>query len=261
MTDQKKDRSWTNKLAKPIRAVFGVFTFLLLVVALASKFKTVIIVPEISAYLLLISTLFGILVVLMPTNDNPTQRVRKRDYLFSVVLFVIAEMLLFLQFQPPGWELYIAMTFAGIIMLGLFSYHPDSGDQIEEKDFQLNVRSLLGLTLALIIAASALASLIGLLAFRVIFGGFILFFFSGYTWTYLLFNHGDIDAVERVLLLSIVFSMVIMPVSLFYLSRVGLPITLTRVLSVSLIACLLGLLVHKYKNVIARVWKGSKKAE
>lgn len=79
-------------------------------------------------------------------------------------------------------------------------------------------------------------------SFRVIFALFILLFLPGYVWTLLFWNDGEIDYLERAIL-SLIFSIIIVPLFIFLLNKIGVKIILGNIIWEILVVLIIPLVI------------------
>ena len=95
-------------------------------------------------------------------------------------------------------------------------------------------------------------------SFRVIFGSVYVLFLPGFAWTWMFWKAGTISNLERSIL-SLILSMIIVPLFVFLLSKIGARITLINivfeVLTIIVIAFVLRFFLDK-KTILTRAKQG-----
>ncbi|MFW5746867.1 MAG: DUF1616 domain-containing protein [Nanoarchaeota archaeon] len=87
---------------------------------------------------------------------------------------------------------------------------------------------------------------------RIVFGSVYVLFLPGFAWTYAFFS--DIDIIERVAL-SFALSIAIVPLTIFYLSLLGMPLRAWTVSLVVLLVIMAGVAVT-YRKSLCRLLPG-----
>lgn len=81
------------------------------------------------------------------------------------------------------------------------------------------------LLLAGISSGLSFTSLSVLQSFRIIFGSVFLLLLPGYVWSFVFWKRNEIDFIER-FALSLALSLALVPLVVYALNRIGIPITL-----------------------------------
>jgi len=242
----EKIKKCSGVVIAPINTVFrNLFVFYLIILVL-DQYENRITDPLLAPAIIL-----GTLAIILPqTKDAGTVKTKtKHDKTIIYGLLVVAELLIFIKIRNMGWISFIILFLAGIILLGLMLSEQDIDLQNpnDQNDIQLDKKTLLIVVTFLLSLSTLLFFKIGLSAFRVVFTGFYILFLGGYLWSYVFFRYTDINSVERVCI-SFLMSIIVLPLLVYYLKRIGLSINLLSVISVNFFFCLSGFLGYIFVN-------------
>ncbi len=243
-----------NFIRVAINKIFWIPFGLLLIAHIALQYENIYIKQEIQDFLLAASLILGILGILFQQDgqiENPPKWAT-HDYAFMLGFIVIFEMLIYYKLveKEIGNNTWLTMLIMGLLLIaliGLFWLSSEERTSPEDVDFPINRK------IALATLAVFLFFVIGYISdniiLRSLMAGIYILFLGGYFWTYVFFDYLDLNPLERIVL-GVLFSLIIVPMSLFYINRIGIPITVFSILSVNTILILLGFQLYKKKPAI-----------
>lgn len=88
-------------------------------------------------------------------------------------------------------------------------------------------------------------------SFRIVFGTVYLLFLPGFVWSWVFWKKSELDVIER-FILSLVLSIAIVPLIVFFLNKVGVKInslnSILEILAVIIIGIITYLIISKFRK-------------
>ena len=190
-------------------------------------------------YLLILVIGLGVVTVLIPYEKREERAMTRWDVALIIGLAVIGGVLIFIKTADLGWLRYVISALSALLigLLGFLVFEEDD-EEVSYPDF--SSRAILPAVFLVLFAAAVLYLFMGVSAFRIVLGSVYVLFVPGLVLSYVFFDMGEIDSLERIAL-SFALSIAVVPLLVFYLNLIGMRIS---ALSVSLVV--LGVVVISY---------------
>ncbi len=245
-------------MRKTLNILFQILLVIYLILLLVNEFVSISFNLN---YLLIPVIAFGVLTAIFPYKPKEEKKdLRKKlvEYtsgmILTFILGIVGAVLIFIKTRDLGWISYLISAISGIliILVGFLIYQEDEEDE-EELVIEENYMRYGKYTLFILLCISiALSFFIGWNAFRIVFGAVYVLFLPGFAMSFIFFDKGNIDLLERIAL-SFALSISVVPLVVFYLNLIGMKI---NALNVSLI--ILGIILISLVIIRKKWWKSKK---
>lgn len=206
-------------------------------------------------YLLVIVIIAGVLDVFSEHRARKQEKIKKRDYLFIILLGIAGFVIIKFKTQQLGWLSWLISIIAGIliILLSLLVLEEDEEEKEKAKETKEKKFSKLNIILSVLLTLSIVSLILNFFtqvsmldSLRIVFGSVYVLFLPGFIISFIFFpktkpfeekkaeeekkkkserKKGSIDWIERVAL-SFALSIAIVPLAVFYLNLVGVKINI-----------------------------------
>lgn len=248
-----------TNLRKALNIIFQILLVVYLVLLLVNEFVPVQFNLN---YLLIPVIAFGVLTALLPYEPKEEKKDPEKELveyksgiILAFILGIVGAILIFIKTRDLGWISYIISAISGIliILVGFLIYKEDEEEDEELVIAEDYVKYGKYALLVLLSISIALFFFIGWNSFRIVFGSLYVLFLPGFAMSFIFFDKGNIDLLERIAL-SFALSISVVPLVVFYLNLLGMKI---NTLNVSLI--ILGIILISL-IIIRKKWLKSKKS-
>jgi hypothetical protein len=207
--------------------------------------------------LLVIIVILGIITLVFARSDGREATVEpsQAEAFLGYGLLIAGVLLIAGSVGGLGALTLVLSLLGALILRWLLPYAGAAdGENLQASDLLPSARTVASLLLLLLAVSVTLTLAAGVKPWRAIFSGAYLFFLGGSIWSYVLFDYQTIDGVERVAL-SFLLSMFFVPLLVFYLSRLGMEVTVRSAALTNLVFCTAGFVGFRYKHEIQRQWQ------
>ena len=181
-------------------------------------------------YLLVIVIALGIVDVFSEHKEKKKEELTLKNHIFIIVLSILGFVLIKYKTGELGWLSWVISSIASLLIY-LVSLLVYDDEEDEELVWKLSPKKTIMLVAGILLLASIGLSFSSLSLFeslRIIFGSVYVLFLPGFALSFVFFEKGKIEWLERIAL-SFGLSIAVVPLVVFYLNLIGLRISFLSV--------------------------------